>query len=51
MEKNELFRLILSIIICQMAGIIGSIFRQVRWQDGIRLWWSHLFLHRDSISD
>ena len=26
MEKNELFRLILSIIICQMAGIIGSIF-------------------------
>jgi tryptophan-rich sensory protein len=26
MEKNELFRLILSITICQMAGIIGSIF-------------------------
>ena len=26
MGKNELFRLILSIIICQMAGIIGSIF-------------------------
>jgi tryptophan-rich sensory protein len=26
MEKNEIFRLILSIIICQMAGIIGSIF-------------------------
>ena len=26
MEKNELFHLILSIIICQMAGIIGSIF-------------------------
>ena len=26
MEKNELFRLILSIIICQMAGVIGSIF-------------------------
>lgn len=26
MEKNELFRLILSIIICQMAGIMGSIF-------------------------
>ena len=26
MEKNELFRLILSIVICQMAGIIGSIF-------------------------
>src|SRR5512136_171937 len=25
MEKNELFRLILSIIICQMAGIMGSI--------------------------
>jgi len=25
MEKNDLFRLILSIIICQMAGIIGSI--------------------------
>ena len=25
MEKNELFRLILSIIICQMAGVIGSI--------------------------
>ena len=26
MEKNELYRLILSIIICQMAGVIGSIF-------------------------
>ncbi|MDD1757747.1 MAG: tryptophan-rich sensory protein [Methanotrichaceae archaeon] len=26
MEKNELLRLILSIVICQMAGIIGSIF-------------------------
>jgi len=26
MEKNELFHLILSIVICQMAGIIGSIF-------------------------
>jgi tryptophan-rich sensory protein len=26
MKKNELFRLISSIIICQMAGIIGSIF-------------------------
>jgi translocator protein len=26
MEKNEIFRLISSIIICQMAGIIGSIF-------------------------
>ena len=26
MEKNELSRLILSIIICQMAGVIGSIF-------------------------
>ena len=25
-KKNELFRLILSIIICQMAGIVGSIF-------------------------
>jgi benzodiazapine receptor len=25
MDKNELFRLILSILICQMAGIIGSI--------------------------
>ncbi len=25
MDKNDLFRLILSIIICQMAGIIGSI--------------------------
>jgi benzodiazapine receptor len=25
-ERNELFRLILSIIICQLAGIIGSIF-------------------------
>lgn len=25
-RKNELFRLILSIIICQMAGVIGSIF-------------------------
>ena len=26
MKKTELFRLILSIVICQMAGIIGSIF-------------------------
>ncbi len=26
MEKSDLFRLILSIIICQMAGVIGSIF-------------------------
>ncbi len=26
MENNELFRLILCIIICQMAGIIGSLF-------------------------
>jgi translocator protein len=26
MERNELFHLILSIVICQMAGIIGSIF-------------------------
>jgi len=26
MEKDELYRLILSIIICQMAGVIGSIF-------------------------
>lgn len=26
MEKNDLFRLILSIVICQMAGILGSIF-------------------------
>lgn len=26
MEKNGLFRLIVSIIICQMAGVIGSIF-------------------------
>jgi len=26
MEKGDLFRLILSIIICQMAGVIGSIF-------------------------
>lgn len=26
MEKSELFRIIISIIICQMAGIIGSIF-------------------------
>jgi len=34
MERNEIFRLILSIVICQIAGIIGSIFTSssvARW--------------------
>ncbi len=43
MEKNELFRLILSIIICQMAGIMGSI---TRYRSGEAIFSSTGILYR-----